>query len=162
LGEFSTIRLLFVGSLGFFEMKKWPKNGDTFGYKFITFSAISYLKTWFVFWHYLAWQLFWLLFKKYWAIFSKLSGHPASDEHSRSFYFFISDDKKSFITSIPGRFAELLRSVQPRRLHRRHPCWRRRRPCRSTSLIPPTTCARAMVPLSVRQLVKTILHPANV
>jgi hypothetical protein len=39
LGEFSTIRLLFVGLLGFFEMKKWPKNGDTFGNKFITFSA---------------------------------------------------------------------------------------------------------------------------
>ncbi len=27
------------------------------------------MKSWFVFWHYLAWQLFWLLFKKYWAIF---------------------------------------------------------------------------------------------
>ena len=27
------------------------------------------LKTWFEFWDYLAWQLIWLLFKKYWAIF---------------------------------------------------------------------------------------------
>jgi hypothetical protein len=34
LGEFSTIRPLFVGPLGFFEIMKWPKNGDTFGYKF--------------------------------------------------------------------------------------------------------------------------------
>jgi hypothetical protein len=41
------------------------------------FQLNKLFKTWFVFWHYLAWQLFWLLFKKYWAIFSKSSGHPA-------------------------------------------------------------------------------------
>jgi hypothetical protein len=33
LGDFSQIRLLIVGSL-----KKYPKNGNTLGYKFITFS----------------------------------------------------------------------------------------------------------------------------
>jgi hypothetical protein len=34
LGDFSPIGLLFVGSL-----KKYPQNGNTLGYKFITFST---------------------------------------------------------------------------------------------------------------------------
>ncbi len=68
--NFSTVRLLFVGSLGFFKQRNDPKIGDTFGYKFITFSA--------KYWHYLAWQLFWLLFKKYWAIFFKIIWSPWS------------------------------------------------------------------------------------
>jgi hypothetical protein len=32
--NFQQLGHFFVGPLGFFEMKKWPKNGDTFGYKF--------------------------------------------------------------------------------------------------------------------------------
>jgi hypothetical protein len=71
LGDFSPIRLLFVGSL-----KKFPKNGNTLGCKFNTFSPKYAVQKWFLIWHYFVWKLIWLLFKKLSNFFSKPSGHP--------------------------------------------------------------------------------------
>jgi hypothetical protein len=77
--KFSTVRLLFEGSLGFFKQRNGPKIGDTFGYSLLHFQINKLYKTWFVFWHYLAWQLFWLLFKKYWAIFFQIIWSPCTE-----------------------------------------------------------------------------------
>jgi hypothetical protein len=39
LGEFFNSLATFCRLIGIFETKRWPKKGDTFGYKFISFSA---------------------------------------------------------------------------------------------------------------------------
>ncbi len=58
LGDFSPIRLLFVGSL-----KEQPKNGNTWDTNLLHFHLKKLFKKGFVIRHYFVWQLFWLLFK---------------------------------------------------------------------------------------------------
>ncbi len=59
LGDFSPIRLLFVGSL-----KNSPKIIIPWATNLLHFQLNKLFKKWFLIWHYFAQQLIWLLFKK--------------------------------------------------------------------------------------------------
>jgi hypothetical protein len=72
LGNFSTIRLLFVGRL-IIEIAQ--KMAIPWATSLLHFHLDKLIKKGFVIWNYFVWQLFWLLFKKL-GDFSKSSGHP--------------------------------------------------------------------------------------
>jgi hypothetical protein len=59
LGNFSPIRLLFVGSL-----KNSPKMAIPWATNLLHFHLNKLFKKGFLIWHYFVWQLIWLLFKK--------------------------------------------------------------------------------------------------